>query len=145
MIVDANILLYAVDRSLPQHEVARTWLTQQLNGRSRVGLPWPSLLAFMRIATHPRASQSPLSGAAAWEIVTAWLDQDVVWIPTPTRHHAAVFGGLVRKYAVQSNLVPDTHLAALSIELGVPLASADYDFARFTEITWINPLPTPNT
>lgn len=73
MLLDVNLLLYAVHSSAGQHEAAREWLTEQLNGSRRVGLPWQSLGAFLWIATHPRVSQHPLSAATAWERVTDWL------------------------------------------------------------------------
>ena len=52
-LVDANILLYAAHRTAPEHERARAWLDAQLSGTARVGLPWPSLLAFVRLAIGP--------------------------------------------------------------------------------------------
>jgi predicted nucleic acid-binding protein len=55
MLVDANLLLYAVHKRVAQHEAAVVWLTDQLNGPCRVGLPWQSLGAFLRIAARPRA------------------------------------------------------------------------------------------
>ncbi len=140
MIVDANLLLYAVDAAARQHEPARDWLVDQLNGQERVGLPWQSLTAFLRIATSPRASDHPLRAEQAWALVEAWLTADTAWIPAPTEGHASVLGGLIAKYSVTGNLVSDTHLAALAIEHGLAIASADTDFARFTEVRWVNPL-----
>ena len=140
MLVDANILLYAVDRTTVEHERAVSWLETQLAGDRRVGMPWQTLTAFVRISTHPRASAHPLSPAAAWTIVEAWLGVDIVWIPGPTERHAEVFGALVRKYRPTGNLVTDAHLAAMAIEHGSEIISADTDFARFTEVRWRNPL-----
>ncbi len=140
MIVDANLLLYAVDETANQHKAARAWVEEVLNGPVQVGLPWASLLAFVRIATHPRASRRPLSGEDAWTIVEGWLAAPTAWVPGPTSQHADVLGGLVRSYGLTGNLIPDAHLAALAIEHGVALCSADTDFARFAEIRWTNPL-----
>jgi predicted nucleic acid-binding protein len=55
MLVDANLLLYAVDSSSAFHRAACTWLESALNGAPRVALPWQSLTAFLRISTNPRA------------------------------------------------------------------------------------------
>ena len=140
MLVDANLLLYAVDSTAPEHDQAAAWLTEQLNGDRRVGLPWESLTAFVRIATHPRASANPLPPAEAWRFVTDWLAAGSAWIPLPTDRHAAVLGALVARYRPFGNLVPDAHLAALAIEHGLEVCSADTDFARFSEIHWRNPL-----
>ena len=140
MLVDANMLLFAVDAESPHHGRAATWLTAQLNGDRRVGLPWESLSAFVRIATHPRATRSPLAPPEAWRFVEEWLELPVVWVPVPADEHASVLGALITKYRLAGNLVPDGHLAALAIEHGLELASADTDFARFTELRWVNPL-----
>lgn len=106
----------------------------------RVGLPWESLNAFVRLVTDPRVVARPLSPGDAWEIVESWLAAPVAWIPVPTERHAAVLGSLVRRYRPAGKLVPDAHLAALSIEHGAEVISTDTDFARFTEIRWSNPL-----
>ena len=140
MLLDANILLYAVDRSSAEHPRASTWLTEMLNGRRRVGLPWQTLGAFLRIVTHPRVTTNPLTSAAAWGFVASWLDADPVWIPPATERTAAVYGDLVGLRPATANLVPDAMLAALAIEHGLTVMTADTDFARFPEVTWENPL-----
>lgn len=140
MLVDANLLLYAVDDAAPEYARASTWLTEQLQGERRVGLPWASLTAFMRIATNPRVVRSPIRPDEAWRYVTDWLAVPNVWIPGPTDRHAEVLGKLISTYRVAGNLVPDAHLAAIAIEHGLEVCSADTDFARFSEIRWRNPI-----
>lgn len=142
MLVDANILLFAVNRASADHEAAASWLTQQLNGPRRVGLPWQSLLAFLRISTHPRAFERPLRSDDAWARVQDWLGAPSSWIPGPLEGHAEILGSLVRTHQLRGNLVPDAELAALAIEHGLTVCSADTDFARFREITWFDPLHT---
>lgn len=140
MLVDANILLFAVDETSPFHEAARHWLEDALNGPRRVGLPWASLAAFLRIATNPRAMRDPLGPAEAWALVEAWLAAPTVWIPAPGRGHQAILGTLVRELDLRANLIPDAVLAALCIEHGLRIVSADSDFARFREVVWENPV-----
>jgi uncharacterized protein len=140
MLIDANLLLYAVDRASPFHEAAAAWLTEQLNGPRQVALPWQSLVAFLRISTNPRASASPLTSDDAVTFLEDWLRLEVVWVPTPGSQHSRLFGELVRRYQLQGNMISDAHLAALALEHGLALYSADTDFARFRELTWINPL-----
>jgi uncharacterized protein len=140
MLLDANLLLYAVHRRAQQHEQAAAWMTEQLNGPRRVGLPWQSINAFLRVATHPRAFERPLDPASAWERVSDWLDAPVSWIPQPGPDYGRILGELVARYDVRGNLIPDAALAALAIEHGVPLVSTDTDFARFRELRWENPL-----
>jgi toxin-antitoxin system PIN domain toxin len=140
VLVDANILLFAVDRESPFHAAAADWLTEQLNGARRVGLPWQTLGAFLRISTHPRAVERPLAPAAAWRHVERWLAAGPAWIPVPTERHAAVLGGLIATHHLRGNLVSDAQLAALAIEHGLTVCSSDTDFARFGELRWENPV-----
>lgn len=140
MIVDANILLYAVDSASPLHDRASEWLEETLNSPRRVGLPWQTIGAFLRIATHPRATRTPLPPAAAWQFVDDWLQQDTVWVPAASEHTAAILGELITTCRVTANLMPDAQLAAMAIELGVAVVSNDSDFARFPTCNWFNPL-----
>jgi uncharacterized protein len=140
MLVDANLLLYAVDETSPHHRVAVDWLTDQLNGHRRVGLPWQSLGAFLRIATHPRAFAEPMDASAAWSIVEDWLAAPAAWVPDPEERYPAILGQLMARHALTGNLVPDGMLAALAIEHGLTICSADTDFARFDGVAWTNPL-----
>lgn len=137
ILLDANLLIYAHVESFSQHTSARAWLDARLSGGGRVGLPWPSLLAFLRIVTNPRVFERPEPMRDAWRQVEAWLDIDTAWIPEATERHREVIGHLL---ADGANLVPDAHLAALSIEHGLILCSTDGDFARFPGLRWQNPL-----
>lgn len=140
MLVDANILLYAVDKQSRHHRRAARWLSERLSMPVRTGLAWTSLSAFLRIATHPRATVRPLTAAGAWELAREWLDRSNVWIPQPMDGHADVLRDLMERYDLTGNAVSDAHLAALAVEHGLAICSADTDFARFTEIRWENPL-----
>lgn len=140
ILVDANLLIYAHVSSVGQHEPARAWLDDRLNGSAPVGLPWLSLLAFLRLVTNPRVFERPASVADAWRQARAWLACEPAWIPLPGERHADVLGELLRSSVAQGNLVPDAHLAALAIEHGLVLCSTDGDFARFRGLRWMNPL-----
>ena len=140
ILIDANILVYAHVQSFAQHSLTRRWLDQQLSGSVRVGLPWPSLLAFLRLVTNPRVFERPEPIADAWRQVRQWLTCKPVWIPQPTERHADVLDQLLALPGLHANLVPDAHMAALAIEHGLTLHSTDGDFARFPKLRWQNPL-----
>ena len=140
ILVDANILIYASIPKFTQHQAAKAWLDQQLGGTARVGLPWESLIAFLRVATNPRLFPRSATMAEAWQQVRAWLACGSVWTPLPTEHHSDVLATVVSVSGVQANLVHDAHLAALAIEHGLTICSTDSDFARFKDVSWINPL-----
>lgn len=140
ILVDANILIYASLDAFDQHGRAAEWLDAQLNGTTRVGLPWVALVAFLRIVTNPRSFRRPVPMRAACEQLSQWLACETAWIPQPTEHHAETLVALLELPGIYGNLVTDAHLAALAIEHGLILCSTDGDFARFSKLRWINPL-----
>lgn len=140
MLVDANILLYSVDEVSPFHERAKSWLEDVLNGSQRVGIPWQSYWAFLRIATNPRALENPLGPSTAWDLVEGWLDAPTTWLPVQSSGHRQILKRLVTELDLRGNLVTDAVLAAFCVEFGLTVVSNDSDFARFAEIRWINPL-----
>jgi hypothetical protein len=140
ILVDANLLLYAKFAEHPQHSRARAWLEGVLGGPARVGLPWSSLLAFLRIGTNPRIYPRPLDIEGAWAQVLEWLALDGVWIPLPTERHAEVLGRLIGARRPSSPVIMDAHLAALAVEHGLTVCSTDADFAGFAGIRWENPI-----
>jgi len=143
ILVDANLLLYAANRAAPEHPRAVAWLDGQLNGTSRVGLPWPSLLAFVRLASNPVVLRRAVTPGEAWRQVEAWLACGPAWIPEPGPAHTELLGAFLRRPGTTSRLVPDAHLAALAVEHGLTLCSTDGDFARFPGLAWRNPLAEP--
>ena len=139
-LVDANILIYAYDRGSKFHEKACSWLDDQLNGLPRTGIPWVSLLGFVRIISNPRIFEHPASIQEAWNQVMEWLQTRSAWIPQPTGHHAEVMNRIIGGMNLKANDVPDAHLAALAIEHGLTICSTDSDFARYPDLRWENPL-----
>ena len=139
ILVDSNLLIYAASPSLPQHERARRWLDDRLNGSARVGLPWPSLLSFLRITGNPRVFEPPLPVGEGWALVLEWLACPTAWIPSPGRRHRELLDELIGD-SLPSRLVSDAHLAALALEHGLILASTDRDFATFPGLRWENPI-----
>jgi uncharacterized protein len=142
VLIDANLLIYSADTASKFHGPAREWLLAQLNGTHRIGLPWQSLAAFLRVATHPRIFANPLSPDIAWRQVEIWLSAPAAWIPSPGSAHADLLGSLFARHEIAGNLVPDATLAALALEHGLAVCSADTDFARFAPegLRWENPL-----
>lgn len=143
ILLDANVLIYAHVSTFSQHREARDWLDRQLSGFADVGLPWPSLLAFLRLVTNPRVFERPEPVADAWRQVRSWLTCESAWIPQPTDRHADVVSDLLALPGIHGNLIPDAHLAALAIEHGLTLCSTDGDFARFPGLNWLNPIAQP--
>ena len=140
ILVDANLLVYSHVGSFPQHCAAREWLDDRINATAPVGMPWASLLGFVRLVSNPRIFAHPSSVMMAWRQVESWLATSAAWIPSPTERHREILAPLMRNAEGRANLVPDAHVAALAIEHGLVLCSTDGDFARFDGLEWINPL-----
>ena len=140
ILIDANLLLYAANRAAPEHGHARTWLDRRLSGSAAVGLPWMALLGFVRLASNPAVVRHAVAPAAAMAQVQEWLACPPAWIPQPGPDHAQILARLLASPLMTSRLVPDAHLAALAIEHGLTLCSADGDFVKFAGLRWENPL-----
>ena len=140
IIVDVNLLVYAVNEDAPDHRKAKSWLEGVVSGTETVGLPWIVLLAFLRLTTRPGLFQKPLQVETAFDVVDGWLQQPSVTVPEPTTRHLRTLRDLVLPLGTGGNLTSDAHLAALAIEHGAEVCSTDADFARFGQLRWRNPL-----
>jgi toxin-antitoxin system PIN domain toxin len=140
ILVDANLLIYAVNQDAPLNKKAQPWLESALSGKETVGFPWNVLLAFLRLTTRPGLFRRPLHVDTAFDLVAAWLDQTSATIVHPGPRHLAVLRDLLQPLGTGGNLTSDAHLAALAIEHGAELCSSDTDFARFPGLNWRNPL-----
>lgn len=134
VVVDANVLLYAVNDSAAHHQTSLSWLDGALGGGEGVGLAWTALLAFLRIATNGQIMPFPLTIAEANEQLERWLAAPASVVVHPTSRHAGVLAGLLREAGSAGNLVGDAHLAALAIEHDAEIVSFDRDFARFAGV-----------
>ncbi len=140
ILVDANLLIYAVDADSRSHHEARRWLEKVLSGTTRVGLPWIVILAFLRVTTRPGFVRNPLPPEKGLAYVESWLEQPFVVPVRPGEHHWSILKNLLRSTGTAGNLISDAHIAALALEHGYSVYSADNDFKRFPGITHINPL-----
>jgi uncharacterized protein len=140
-LVDANVLVYATDAASRQHDASRRWLDEELaRGPRYVGLPWPSILGYLRLVTNPRIYSPPASPADAWQRAGAWLARPGAWIPAPGARHRQLLGEIIDDVGPTGNLIPDAHLAALGREHGLTVVSTDSDFAKFRGVAWLNPV-----
>lgn len=138
-LVDANVLLYAVNRDSGHHEPARAWLDGALSGQATVAFSWIVLLAFVRLTTKPGLFPSPLTVEQAMDRVDAWLGASPAVVVEPTVDHPRIVRDLLDSVGTGANLVNDAHLAALAIEHRATVVSYDHDFGRFEGVSWEAP------
>jgi toxin-antitoxin system PIN domain toxin len=140
ILVDANLLLHAYNPRSAEHDRARVWLEASLSGTALVRFAWFTLWAFIRISTNPRVFERPLTITEAQEIVSAWLGQPATGVLEPGERHWSILQRLAVDGQAAGPLVTDAAVAAIAIEHGATLCTTDRDFARFGELSWMNPL-----
>ncbi len=140
ILVDANLLLYAVKSDLPQHAKARGWWEDILSGDQIIGLPWVVIPAFVRLTTNTRVFEQPLSVERACAYIEEWLSLPGARIVVPGEGHWPIFHNLLVQCGAGGNLTTDAHIAALALEYGYTVYSSDHDFGRFPGLRHVNPL-----
>jgi toxin-antitoxin system PIN domain toxin len=145
ILVDANVLIYAIDADSPHHPLARRWLEEALSGTRPIGFAWVVILAFLRLTTRTGILRKPLPPERAMAYVDEWLEQPYVAAVGPGQGHWPILRKLLRDSGTAGNLTSDAHLAAVALELGASICSTDGDFERFPGIERINPLRPPRS
>lgn len=137
---DINLLVYAHNAAAPHHKASSRWWTDCLNGDEPVALPWIVSSGFIRLTTHPRVLESPLSPAAAVSYVEIWLERPNVLAVEPGKSFRRHFFRYLKSLGTAGNLTTDAYLAALAVEHQAELQSNDTDFHRFEGLRWRNPI-----
>jgi hypothetical protein len=140
IILDVNILIYAVNRDASLHSRAKSWLEAALSGTETIGIPWTVILAFLRLTTRAGLFRNPMPLEEAFDVLDSWLEQPSVIILDPGSRHRTILRGLLSASGTGGNLTSDAHLAALALEHRAELCSFDQDFGRFRNLKWRNPL-----
>ena len=140
IVPDSNLLVYAYNDGAPQHNDARQWWEELINGDEAIGLPWVVTTGFVRLMTSPIFVQSPITPVAAVDHVSDWFHFSNVTTITPGPGHLAFFRQNLAVPGSGTKLVPDAHIAAVAMEYDAEVHSADRDFGRFPWVKWRNPL-----
>jgi hypothetical protein len=140
IVIDANLLIYAYDLHSAFHQKSLTWLERTFSGAEAVGLPWQSISAFLRVITNRRLSGTRVSVEQALQIVDEWLGLPLTQVLVPGDDHWSVLRRMIEEGSATGPLISDAQIAALTVEYGGVLYTADRDFARFPGLRWKNPL-----
>lgn len=139
IVVDANVLLYAYNTASRHHKSCRAWLENAFNGAEPIGLPWQTILAFLRISTSLRVFERPHDCAEAVLIVDEWLACPMVILVEPSQDFWRVLKGQLGDAQISGPLVSDAALASLALEHGAALCTTDRDFHRFRGLRLLDP------
>jgi hypothetical protein len=137
---DVNILVYAFRDAAPGHDRYRSWLQAALEAEEPVGIADLVLSSFVRVATHPKVFEPPAALDEALAFAKAVRSAPNAVPVSPGPRHWELFVRMCTEGSARGNLVSDAYLAALAIESGCELVTADRDFARFPGLRWRHPL-----
>jgi uncharacterized protein len=140
IVFDANLLIYAYDSGSAHHAKVRAWVEEIFSGPELIGLPWHAIAAFLRIMTNKGLPGARFTVQEASQIVDGWLTQPNIRTLAPAERHWPLLRSLLIEGQASGALVSDAQIAALTIEHGGMLYTADRDFARFPGLRWKNPL-----
>lgn len=138
-LVDANVLINAINTSGPDHAAAKRWLDDALSGGARVGFTWVVLLAVIRLTTRPGLFARPLTVPEVTAVVRGWLDAPAAVVLHPGERHVDLLSGLLLEAGTAGNLTSDAHLAAVAVEHSATVVTFDADFDRFPGVRWARP------
>jgi toxin-antitoxin system PIN domain toxin len=146
ILLDVNVLVDAFRGDQPRHPKVRAWIDQLVEGDAAFAVPELVLSGFVRVVTHPRVFHEPDDVDDAFAFAEQLRALPHAVMIGPGERHWSLFARLCRVTRATGNLVPDAYLAAMAIESGSELITADRGFARFPGLRWREPLPAcPNS
>ena len=138
--VDVNVLLYASDQASPRHDEAIQFLIDRASDPELFCIAWLTLMAYIRISTHPSIFSHPLSPEEALENIESLVKQPRVRVLSEDDGFLAMYRKVSGNFPVRGNLVPDAHIAALVLQHGVrKIYTADSEFKKFEFLEVRNP------
>jgi uncharacterized protein len=133
--LDANVLLYASDETSGYHRQARAFVERIADGDELVYLFWPTVMAYLRIATHPAVFERPLSPGEAMANIDRLLSLPQVQTAGEHDRFWPSYRQVATEADARGNLVPNAHVVALMTENGFrTIWTHDRDYRRFSGI-----------
>jgi len=137
--VDVNVLVQACVQASPRHQLARQWLIRQREAPTGLGLFSVVVRGFLRVVTDRRVFSEPLDPSVAVAFIDALTASPAVSILDPGPRHWGLFRQMVLDFRPQAVDMTNVYLAAAAIEAKATWVSFDRGFARFRELSWVNP------
>lgn len=143
LLPDVNVLIGAHRADSPLHAACRDWLRSAYAGDEAFALSAPVILGLVRVLTHPRVFTPPDTHEQAWGFVRSLVSHPNAVLLNPGRAHLALFEDLCSSADARGDLVTDAYLAALALEAGATVVTADADFHRFAGLRLLDPRGRP--
>lgn len=140
ILLDVNVLVYAHREETRQHAAYARWLAEALHSEEPCAVNGVALAGMVRLVTNPRIFQTPSPTERALEFCAALRERPNVLRVEPGERHWPIFTRLCHDAGAKANLIPDAWLAALAVESGSELITADRGFARFPGLRWRDPI-----
>jgi len=145
-IIDTNILLYAVNADADEHDVSANFLRQAAHSADQWYFTEGILYEFLRVSTHSKVFEKPLSWKAAAQFLSPFLhNQNFRIIAAEDTHWDMLEEVLSKLHHPAGNLFFDIRTVVLMREHGIrEIYTADTDFLQFPGIKVVNPLSPKN-
>lgn len=140
IIPDINLLVYAHNQDDERYDAARSWWDNLLKGEESIGIPLAVSVGFVRLATNPRVMSPPMTSEEAVSLVRNWLQKPNVNSLDAGPNHFDHLQECLVAAGRAGRFVTDAHLAALALDHGAEIQTADQDFRTFPDVRWLNPL-----
>ena len=133
--IDANVLIYASSTADHRSAAAVELVERLAEGPEILTLFWPTVLAYIRLSTHPSLSEQPLTLSEATENMQRLMAPPHVRTLGEGGRFWSTFLPAAAEVRASGNLVPDAHLVGLMREHGVrTIWTHDRDFRKFDGI-----------
>lgn len=140
IVLDTNILVYALREECPQHKIAKRILKEHAEASEPWTIPWPCVYEFLRVVTHPQIFSPPTPYQIALENLGHLLGSPSFVALQETQNHFQVLSEIFKTVSITGNLIFDVHIVVLMKENGMrDIVTNDSDFRRFKEIRVRNP------
>jgi toxin-antitoxin system PIN domain toxin len=140
LLPDVNVLIYAHRLESPEHDRYAEWLARLAQGPEPFGLSELGASGFVRIVTNPKIWQEPTTTEDALEFIARLRQRSNARLLTHGPASWGIFADLCVAARARGKLVADAYHAALALEHGCELVTADSDFGRFAGLRCRHPL-----
>lgn len=135
MLVDSNILVYAINSVSPKHQKAQKFLQDNLGN---LELAHQNIFETLRVLTHPKFP-NPMKSQDA--VVALERIMKVCMIIHPDYRTHQITLELIKKYRLSSDKIFDGYLVATALANGIAEIATDNakDLKKFKQIQVFNP------